>query len=83
MLQYHCLSPSTATKLVVGSSKAEIKTCLDEDSRTHTFMVFNIKPTIARQFQAKDNKTAKELGEAMRKRYHGIDHAQMIVLRLD
>jgi hypothetical protein len=47
------LSPSSSTKSVACSSKAEIETWLDKDARGHAFVVFNIKPNIACQSQEK------------------------------
>ena len=73
LLQYHRLwnvvnssekkppvTSSPLTTSVFGLSKAEIEGWLDKDSRGHDFLMFNIKPSIARQFQDKGEETANE-----------------------
>jgi hypothetical protein len=42
--------------------------------------VFNIKPSIARQFQEKDEETANELWIAIKSKYHRANHVQMIAI---
>ena len=93
LLQYHRLwnvvngrdkkppvTSSSSTKSVAGSSTTEIEAWLDKDSRAHAFLMFNIKPSIARQFQDTDEETANELWTAIKKRYHRANHAQMIAI---
>ena len=52
-----------------GSLRVRIEAWLDKDSHAHAFLMFNINPTIACHFQNKDEKTGKELWEAIKKRY--------------
>ena len=93
LLQYHRLwnvvsdsdkkppvTSSSSTKSVAGSSNSEIEAWLDKDSRAHAFLMFNIKPSIARQFQDTDEETANELWTSIKKRYHRANHAQMIAI---
>ena len=90
LLQYHLVwnvingsekkppvTSSSPTKSVVGSSNTEIEAWLDKDSRAHAFLMFNIKPSIARQFQDTDEETANELQTTIKSRYHRAYHAQM------
>ena len=49
-------------------------------ARAHAFIMFNIKPTIDRQFQDKEEKAAIELWTSIKSKYHSTNHAQMIVL---
>ena len=53
---------------------------VDKDARPHAFIMFNIKPTIACQFQDKDVETANKLWIAIKSKYHRTNHAQMIAL---
>ena len=88
LLQYHRLwnevngsdkkPPVTSSSSVVGSSNAEIEAWLHKDSRAHAFLMFNIKLSIAHQFQDTNEETANELWTAIKKRYNRANHAQMI-----
>ena len=93
LLQYHHLSnvvndsekktpvtsssSSSSTTSVISSSKVEIEAWLDKDSHDHAFLVFNINPTIARQFQDNDEEKANKLLPAIKSEYHRVNHAQM------
>ena len=52
----------------------------DEDGPAHAFMLFNVKPQVARQFPGKDEKKAIELWDAVQQRYHRANKAQMMAL---
>ena len=71
------VTSSSSSKSDADSSRAEIEACLDKDCRGHAFLMFNIKPSIACQFQDTDHETANELWAAIKNSYHRASHAQM------
>ena len=66
--------------MTLPTSNDEIRAWLDKDSRAHAFLMFNIKPSIASQFQDRDEETANELWTAIKNRYHRANHFQMIAI---
>ena len=74
------VSPSSSTKSIVGSSKAEIETWLDKDAHSHLFIIFNIKLNVAHQFQDKNEEASGGVWAAIKSKYHRTNYAQMMAI---
>ena len=74
------VTSSSSTTSIAGSCKAEIEASLDRDSRPHAFLVFNIKQSVACQFEDTNEEATNELWAAIKNMYHIANHAQMIAI---
>jgi len=79
---WSCNRPTNgvSTEPPLSASQAKIDAWLDKDARAHAFILFNIKPSVARQFVADDAETAAELWHSVQTQYHRENSAQKIAL---